>query len=307
MTHEVFICYASPDKPVAEAVCATLESRHIRCWIAPRDVLPGTQWAEAIVDALDRSRVVVLVLSSSSNSSPQVIREVGRTASNNIPIIPLRIDDVPPSKAMEFFVSSHHWLDAQTPPLEKHLQRLADTVQQLLTQEVEKGVEIAGEKETKCAYHPEREVVGACVDCGRLVCAECKVELGGKIYCNSCVDKIAVGGPTPPPQAEEKVTYNIALRWTSGGIAGFFILSVIAGLQYFAESGLVSELIVDLFSIIIAIAYLVMAFKPQWVRAQFRIKLEKGSIFAAALGVLFAIGLIILAFGPEPPGGWWNY
>jgi len=182
MTHDVFICYSSLDKPVAEAVCAALESRQMQCWIAPRDVLPGTEWAESIVDALDGCRVLVLVLSSSSNSSPQVIREVGRAASRDIPIIPLRIDDAPPAKAMEFFVSSHHWLDAQTPPLEKHLQRLTNTIQQLLTQEVKESTEVAEERGMKCAYHPEREAVGACVDCGRLVCDECKTLLGGKIY-----------------------------------------------------------------------------------------------------------------------------
>jgi ABC-type sugar transport system substrate-binding protein len=128
MSHDVFISYSDSDKDVAQAVCATLESRHIQCWIAPRDVLPGSEWAEAVVDAIDSSPVFVLVLSSASNKSPQVVREVGRAASKGIPIIPFRIDDVSPSKAIDFFVSSHHWLDAQTPPLEKHLGRLADTV-----------------------------------------------------------------------------------------------------------------------------------------------------------------------------------
>ena len=132
MPHKVFICYATHDKAVAEAICAALESRYIKCWIAPRDVLPGTEWAETIVDALDGSRVLVLVLSSNSNTSPQVIREVGRAASNGTPIMSIRIDDVVPSKAMDYFVSSHQWLDAQTGPLKKHLQRLTDTVQQIL-------------------------------------------------------------------------------------------------------------------------------------------------------------------------------
>jgi len=157
MPHEVFICYASHDKAVAEAVCTTLESRHIRCWIAPRDVLPGMEWAETIVDALDGSRVLVLVLSSSSNISPQVIREVGRAASNSTPIIPLRIDDVPLSKAMDYFISRHQWLDALTPPLKKHLQRLADTVQQILTREQvpPKGIEITEAEEVKKAKEAE--------------------------------------------------------------------------------------------------------------------------------------------------------
>ena len=135
MPHRVFICYASQDQAIAEAVCDTLESSHIPCWIAPRNVLPGTEWAESIVDALDESRVLVLVLSSGSNNSPQVIREVGRAASQGVPIIPFRIDDVSPSKSMDFFISRHQYLDALTPPLEKHLQRLTDTVQQILSRE----------------------------------------------------------------------------------------------------------------------------------------------------------------------------
>jgi hypothetical protein len=80
MVHDVFISYSAPDKAVADAVCATLEAKHIKCWIAPRDVTPVTPWAEAIVDAIDESRILVLVLSSASNNSPQVIREVGRAA-----------------------------------------------------------------------------------------------------------------------------------------------------------------------------------------------------------------------------------
>ena len=41
----------------------------------------------------------------------------------------------------------------------------------------------------QCAYHPEREPVGACVECGRLICVECKALLGGKMYCTPCADK----------------------------------------------------------------------------------------------------------------------
>ena len=48
MAHEVFISYASQDKAVADAMCATLEARQIRCWMAPRDILPGIPYAEAL-------------------------------------------------------------------------------------------------------------------------------------------------------------------------------------------------------------------------------------------------------------------
>ena len=77
MAHDVFISYSSQDKVIADSVCATLESRKIRCWIAPRDVAPGQSWAAALVNAISSSRVFVLVFSEGSNKSMQVIREVG--------------------------------------------------------------------------------------------------------------------------------------------------------------------------------------------------------------------------------------
>ncbi len=157
MSYDVFISYSEQDKAVAEAVCTTLESSDIRCWIAPRDILPGSEWAESIIDAIDGSSVFVLVLSSASNKSPQVIRELGRATSKDIPIVPLRIDDVPPSKAIEYFVGDHQWLDAQTAPLEKHLNRLTATVQQLLARErvPPEVIEIAETEEVRKAREAE--------------------------------------------------------------------------------------------------------------------------------------------------------
>jgi hypothetical protein len=64
MAHDVFISYSTQDKPTADALCATLEAKGIRCWIAPRDIVPGMDWGEAIIDALQTSRVMVLVFSS---------------------------------------------------------------------------------------------------------------------------------------------------------------------------------------------------------------------------------------------------
>jgi hypothetical protein len=135
---EIFISYSSEDKPVADAVCNNLESRGIRCWIAPRDILPGTNYQEAIIDAIDSSRIMVLIFSSHSNNSPHVIREITRAVSRGVVVIPFRIEDVPPSKSMEYLISVPHWLDAMTPPLEQHLEKLGKTVKVLLEQWKEK-------------------------------------------------------------------------------------------------------------------------------------------------------------------------
>ena len=85
------------------------------------------------MDAIIQGRVMVVIFSSHSNQSQQVIREVERAVSKGLAILPLRIEDVPLSKDMEYFISTRHWLDALTPPMEKHLNHLADTVNLLLS------------------------------------------------------------------------------------------------------------------------------------------------------------------------------
>jgi hypothetical protein len=101
--------------------------------IAPRDVPAGQPWALALVNAINNSRVMVLILSEGSNNSQQVIREVDEAVGRGIPILPLRIDTVEPSDQMRFYIKSIHWLDALSPPLERHLEHLADSAQALLS------------------------------------------------------------------------------------------------------------------------------------------------------------------------------
>ncbi len=138
MAHDVFIDDSSKDKVIADAVCGRLEAHGIRCWIAPRDVRPGASYGEEIIDGIHGSRAMVLVLSASANASPHIPKEVERAVSRGIPIIPLRVEDVLPAKSLDYFISSVHWLDAITPPLESHLESLATTIRTLLPQELRK-------------------------------------------------------------------------------------------------------------------------------------------------------------------------
>jgi len=128
MPYDAFISYCSEDKKIADAVCGTLEANKIRCWIAPRDVGPGRTWSSAIVEAIVESAVMVVIFSKHSNASPQVLREIERAVNKGVAIIPFRVEDVVPSKDLEYFISSCHWLDAMNPPLEKHIGDLATAI-----------------------------------------------------------------------------------------------------------------------------------------------------------------------------------
>jgi len=132
MAHDVFISYSTKDKLVADAACARLETAGVRCWIAPRDILPSAEWGEAIVDAITSCRVMILIFSRNANESPQISREVERAVNKGVALLPVRIEDIAPTKSLEYFIGTVHWLDALTPPLESHLERLAESVRALL-------------------------------------------------------------------------------------------------------------------------------------------------------------------------------
>jgi len=105
---DVFISYSSKEKTIADAICGVMERQEIRCWIAPRDIRPGQNYAESILEAINNCRMMVIILSSASNASPHVLREVERGVSKGLPVVPFRIEDIKPSKSLEFFLSAPH-------------------------------------------------------------------------------------------------------------------------------------------------------------------------------------------------------
>jgi len=101
MAHDVFLSYSSKDKAAADAVRHALERNRIRVWMAPRDVLAGVGWAQSIVGAINGARVMALVFSGNANGSPQIEREVERAVNKGLPVLSVRIEDVPPSEALD--------------------------------------------------------------------------------------------------------------------------------------------------------------------------------------------------------------
>jgi len=131
MEYDVFISYASPDKVVADAVCHTLESHLVKCWMAPRDVTPGTPYARAIIQAIKDSRMMVLIYSKDANKSEHVANEIDRMFSLNKPIIPFLIDETKMNDEYQYYLSRKHWLVA-FPEYRDKCEELAETITRLL-------------------------------------------------------------------------------------------------------------------------------------------------------------------------------
>jgi adenylate cyclase len=126
----VFISYASRDAAVANSIVENLEKQGLRCWVAPRDVKPGAQYADAIIRAINEAKALVVVLSSSAMDSSHVAREVERAASKHKQIISFRIDGAPLSAELEYFLSNSQWIDVPVLGMPGALAKLAQAVGQ---------------------------------------------------------------------------------------------------------------------------------------------------------------------------------
>jgi TolB-like protein len=126
----VFISYASHDAEIAQEVCEALEAAGSLCWMAPRDVKPGAQYADAIVRAINEAKAVVLVMSGSAADSSHVGKEIERASSKRKPIIAFRIDAAPLNHALEYFLSESQWIEVPKLGMPAALARLKEAVGQ---------------------------------------------------------------------------------------------------------------------------------------------------------------------------------
>jgi TolB-like protein/Flp pilus assembly protein TadD len=153
----VFISYASQDAAVAGTLVEALERHGVACWIAPRDVKAGAQYADAIIRAISGAKVIVLVLSESAIASSHVSREIERASSKKRPIIALRIDAAPLTPALEYFLSESQWVEAQTGSMEAAYAKLIDDIRDPARAAPESLVAVAPGRSagTASAAHPK--------------------------------------------------------------------------------------------------------------------------------------------------------
>ncbi len=108
----VFISYATADRAEALKVCNAIERRGTRCWISMRDVPPGANYQEAIVQSLRDARAMVLVFSDAANNSSEIKKELSLASRYEVPVIALRLKDVAPSDAFAYELSTRQWINA---------------------------------------------------------------------------------------------------------------------------------------------------------------------------------------------------
>lgn len=123
-----FISYSTQDSEIVQRIVLALEQNGVKCFYAPRDIEPGSDYAAEIVKAIKDLDCVTLVFSKASNTSMYVLREINSAVLNNKMVIPFKIDDSEPSESMEFYLGATHWLTAYPTLSEAKISKLINAI-----------------------------------------------------------------------------------------------------------------------------------------------------------------------------------
>lgn len=110
-SHEIFISHSIEDKEIANLICSHLEEEGIKCWIAPRDISPTRIWSEEIPQAIQGAKILILILSKSSNISDNVLREIVLACQLDKKIVPVRVEKIDPSDRLQFLIQIWQFID----------------------------------------------------------------------------------------------------------------------------------------------------------------------------------------------------
>ena len=138
----VFISHASTERQLAERLVNGLERLDLPCWIAPRDIPLGMDFQKALYDAIAGCDLMLLLVSSGSNKSPDVARELAIARGQDKPVVPVRMQNVKLEAALAYQVSNAQWID---------LFRDFDANLALLSREIAKRLQLSEEVAAKQA------------------------------------------------------------------------------------------------------------------------------------------------------------
>lgn len=100
----IFISHSSKDYEIAKRFCDVFEENGLGCWIAPRDIPYGAEWAETIVRGIRASSIMLVLITEHSVASKHVIREIHSAVRNAVRVLYVRLDSAPLSDGLAYYL-----------------------------------------------------------------------------------------------------------------------------------------------------------------------------------------------------------
>jgi len=108
--YDFFISYSSKDT-VPPRLCNSLENAGASCWIAPRNIRPGTPYAKAIMQGIEESDTFIVCISSNSIISDDVLNEIDNAHRLKKTIIPVFIEPTHLNQELSYYLNRKQWVN----------------------------------------------------------------------------------------------------------------------------------------------------------------------------------------------------
>lgn len=104
--YDIFISYSFKDEQRALELVKEIEKAVRPCWISCRNILVSGSFAASISQAIHNTKIVIVLLSESSNKSKHVPREISLAVKNDISILPVSLEPVSLSEGMDYWLAA---------------------------------------------------------------------------------------------------------------------------------------------------------------------------------------------------------
>lgn len=113
---DFFISHSSSDAEIAQQICMQLEESGNACWIAPRNIAKGNDYISEIMNGVNRSRKLIVLISKDANNSDNVANEVHFAQYSQPPklVIPILISEIGPAGKLAYLLNFVQHVDGDS-------------------------------------------------------------------------------------------------------------------------------------------------------------------------------------------------
>jgi hypothetical protein len=109
---DVFVSYAADDSEVVLPIVDRLERDGVAIWVDRRRITGGMAWAQEIVRAMRRCKVLLLMCSDAALRSRAVAQEVQLAWKYRLAYLPVLLHPTAYTEQLEFFLEGSQWIGA---------------------------------------------------------------------------------------------------------------------------------------------------------------------------------------------------
>jgi len=144
MSAEVFVSYSSQDHAQVSKIIERLRKAGVSVWMDEGGIDAATLWSEAIVEAINESKVLIMMVSKHSTDSANVVKEVMIASESSKTILPVYLEpaDIPTRLKYQLTGIQHSEAYSLTPD---------ELLDELLRGLAKNGVKVLGYETTKAS------------------------------------------------------------------------------------------------------------------------------------------------------------